>query len=319
MPANKKPASPAHPHDPPPPAAPRPLVPSAVTNAAAAYAGVSIKPPAYDPVAAKAAAEAHRARLAAFPPAELAVPRLDVRAAALAALSVYAFVTQVGPLHARFKAQHEIREFDIANIETLKDAAFLVLYAHAQAEAAGAFKSDAKVPIDLFQQGTNLEARMQELCEYKFKRNPQIAPILAVLSPGTGYRDLATDLIGYADIYEMEPKQVTSDTTNYRPTDVAEARRIAGEILAHLAGAMSPKARDAYDLLQRAWTLLLQVYFEVQTVGVTLMRQDPRRYEWFPSLFAAGRMGRPRKKKGEGDDQEGDGESTGDPGTPPIN
>ncbi|MEO7330556.1 MAG: hypothetical protein ABI193_18420 [Minicystis sp.] len=298
----KKKSSPSPAVDPSPPAT---IAPAAVMNAAAAHAGLTIKPPSYDPVKAKATLETFRSHLAAIPEAEIAIPRLDVRAAALAAVGVYSFVTQDETLHARFEKLHEIGEFEIANIETLKVAAFIVLYAHAQAEAAGALETDAKVPARLVQDGIEVEARMQELCEYKFKRDAKIVPRLQLLRPGTGHRDLAGDLFGYADIYEMRPEEVASETTNYVATDVADARRIAGEILAHLSAAMSPKAREAYDLLLRAWTFLLRTYAEVQEVGSCLNRRDPKRDDWFPSLFAAGRTGRPRKAKGAGAGEDG--------------
>jgi len=263
------------------------------------YTATVIKPPAYDPAEAKTAIDKLRPRLMALPADELAIARLDVRAAALAALGVYAFITQAGDLHARFQKLHTIDEFDTRNIHDLKALAFSVLYAHAQAEAAGAFKTDAKVPASLVQEGAEIEARLQELCEYMFKRDETIAPLLALLRPGSGYRDLAGDLNGYADIYDMRPQEVASDVTNYRATDAADARKIAGEILSHLSAAMSPQAKDAYELLQRAWTVLLEVYTEVREVGRCLLRRDPKRDEWFPSLFAAGRAGRPRKKKPE--------------------
>ncbi|MFS8066924.1 MAG: hypothetical protein ACMG6S_11185 [Byssovorax sp.] len=280
-------------------AKPTPLAPSIVLSTAASYAGITPKPPAYDPTVAAALLKTFRPRLDAIADGDLLVPRVDVRASALAALGVYAFVTQADALHERFQRQHSIGELDIDTLEGLKAAAFIVFYTHAQAEAAGAFETDAKVPASVIQEGMKIEGRMQELCEYKFKREPTIAPLLAVLRPGTSYRDLAGDLLGYADIYEMSPAKVAEDTTNYLPTDVADARRVAGEILAHLAASMSPKARDAYALLQRAWTLLVQTYFEVQEVGKCLLRRDPKRDDWFPSLYAAGRSGRPRKKNDE--------------------
>jgi len=273
------------------------VVPPAVRGAASAYAELKLKPPEYDPAAAKALVEALLPRLMALPADELLVPRLDVRAAALAALGVYTFATQSRPLYQRFEKLASIGEFELRNLEDLKALSFGVLYAYSQAEAAGSFKSDARVPVELIQEGMALEARMQELCEYKFKRDPQIAPLVAGLRPGSGYRDLAGDLNGYADIYELRPAEVSSDSTNYRPTDVKEARRIAGEILSHLSLALSPQARAAYELLQRLWTLLLEVYFEVREVGRSLLRHDAKVDEWFPSLFAAGRAGRPRKKK----------------------
>jgi hypothetical protein len=278
---------------------PAALAPPIVLSAATSYAGIALKPPSYDPGVAAALLPIFRARLDAIPAADVLVPRLDVRAAALAALGVYAFVTQVPALHARFEQQHSLGEFDLASIEGLKAASFLVYLTHAQAEAEGAFATDIKVPVDLIHEGMELEARMQELCEYKFKRDTKIAPLLALLRPGTSHRDLAGDLLGYADIYATRKDDVASDTTNYRETDVADARRIAGDILAHLAAAMSPKAKAAYELMQRAWMLLIQTYFEVQEVGTCLMRRDPKRDDWFPSLYAAGRSGRPRKKKDE--------------------
>lgn len=78
-----------------------------------------------------------------------------------------------------------IEKIEIANIETLKVTAFIVLYAHAQAEAAGALQTDAKVPASLVQEGIELEARMQELCEYKFKRETRNRPP-APAPPGPG-------------------------------------------------------------------------------------------------------------------------------------
>lgn len=112
----------------------------------------------------------------------------------------------------------------------------------------------------------------------------------------------AADLLGYAQIYEQHKKEVASDTTSYRATDLADSRRLAGEILSHLSASMSPRAREAYDLLRRSWTHLLQVYSEVSEAGRWLLRHDPSRAQRFPSLFAAGRpgCGRPAKKaKGE--------------------
>jgi len=60
--------------------------PSSQHTADPLYAGIAIKPPAYDPADAKTALDKLRPRLMTLPAAELAGRRLDVRAAALAAL-----------------------------------------------------------------------------------------------------------------------------------------------------------------------------------------------------------------------------------------
>jgi len=91
------------------------LAPPSVLNAAASHAGLAPRPPAYDPAAAGTYLLSYRPRLDAIPAADVLVPRLDVRAASLAALGVYAFITQADALHARFQKQYTIGEFDMAN------------------------------------------------------------------------------------------------------------------------------------------------------------------------------------------------------------
>jgi hypothetical protein len=115
--------------------------------------------------------------------------------------------------------------------------------------------------------------------------------------PGIGYRDLAADMIGYAEIYEQHKKGVASDTTNYRASDLPDARRLAGEILSHLSAAMTPRARQAYEQLQRAWMLLLDVYAELREAGRWLLRRDPAREDRFPSLVTPGRTAAVRAPK----------------------
>jgi hypothetical protein len=56
-----------------------------------------------------------------------------------------------------------------------KDGAFIVLFAHAQAEAAGAFATAAKVPAALVKEGAEIEGRMQRLCEYLFQHDPELS------------------------------------------------------------------------------------------------------------------------------------------------
>jgi hypothetical protein len=290
------------------PAAAHAVAPKAVMELGAALVSFVPKPERYDPAKAKTALATLLPRLTAHAEDALLVPRLDARGAALAALGVHALTTQASPLRARFESQHAAGEFEVSNLDLLRDTAFVVLLTYAQAEAAGAFATDVKVPAATIADAVAREARMQELCEYKFKRDAEIRPILDMLRPGTGYRDLAGDLIGYADIYDRRPDEVASDTTNYDPTDAAEARRLAGEIYAHIAASMTPKAREAYTLLLRAWTLFFQVYTEVQKVGLYLLRFDPKSNERFPSLYAVARAPRSRGKKAA---------DSGGTGTPP--
>jgi len=58
-----------------------------------------------------------------------------------------------------------------------------VIYTHGQAETAGAFQTDAKVPVSLIKEGMEVEARMQELC-YDPARNERFPSLFAAGRPG---------------------------------------------------------------------------------------------------------------------------------------
>jgi hypothetical protein len=277
------------------------VAPSAIASSAALLAAFVPVAATYDAVLAKGLVESYRPRLAAIDPARIITPRLDVDAASRALLSVHATATQAPGLYAQLKQLDAAEQLDIANVDDLKDVAFLVMFAHREATEAGAFKSNAKIPEKLDTESARLEIEMQSVCEHNLGDHPDHGPILDVLRPGTSYLDRANDLLGYAKIYEAEPGIVSKDT-KYKPTHLADARRLAGEILAALSAAMTPKAREWYDLLQRAWTLATKMYFEVQEAGTFLLRYDPRREERFPSLYAVARGGGPRKKGKKGAD-----------------
>lgn len=292
-----------------PGADPLTVAPLAVANAAASLAAFVPAAATYDAVLAKSLVETYRSRLAAIAPERIITPRLDVDAASAVLLSVHATATQAPGLHAQLEQLHAAKQIDIASVDDLKDVTFLLMFAHREATEAGAFKSTAKISEALDRESYVLEAEMQRVAEHNLSDHPDYGPVLDQLRPGTSYLDRANDLLGYAKVYEAALEIISKDT-KYKPTHVADARRVAGEMLAALSAAMTPKAREWYDLLQRAWTLATKMYFEVQQAGRFLLRYDPRRDERFPSLYAAARGGGPKKgkKAGGGEEKaEGDG------------
>ncbi|WP_437949720.1 hypothetical protein WME98_02025 [Sorangium sp. So ce296] len=271
-------------------------------------------PPIYTPLAGKKALEALAPALDGLAEAELVTVRMDVEAATYAALGVVGFVSSPD-VRARF-ARLPREEFDLSHLDELELACFAALHALAEARAAGALATDARLPIALVTEAMEVEARMQALCEYQLGDDPAIKPELDRLRPGTGHRDLANDLLGYARIYELCADVVKADSKLYRAGDAARARELAGAMIQKLSTALTPKAREAYDRYVRVWTLLCQRYDEVRAAGLWLWRKNARAQERFPSLFAAGRpnVGRSRKEAprgGEGDDGGESGESGG--------
>ena len=239
-----------------------------------------------------------RPRLDALPAEEVGTIRLDVSVAAYAALAVARYV-QSPDVRPRFAALPK-DAFDMAVADDLGQTCFAALFSITEAQAEGALDTEAQLPPAIAAEATELEKRMQTVCEYQLSDDPQIAPLLAILRPGTGYRDLLNDLKGYVWIYEKRPEAVKLDGKNYRPGDLERANEMIGLIGLAFSDAMSPKAWQAYDTYLRAWTLLERSYEEVRSAGLWLFRKDPTRDLRFPSLYAAARpnVGRPRKQAG---------------------
>ena len=122
-------------------------------------------------------------------------------------------------------------------------------------------------------------------------------PELDRLRSGTGPRDVANDLLGYARIYELRPDVVKTDPKNYRPGELAKARELAGKIIQALSASMTPRARVADDRVVRSWTRLNRCYDEVRSTGLWLYRNDGQKEPRFPSFFSAAppSVGRPKK------------------------
>ena len=186
--------------------------------------------------------------------------------------------------------------FDHALLAALPDAAMGVLYAYDEAARVGAFTSQAQVPAALIESAVQVEGRMQRVCDYLLGDDPVEGPVVPALRPGTGHRDLANDLLGYAGLYERNPETVAADPKHYQPTDLAKAREHAGAILGALASGQSPEARQWSGKVARVWTYLDAVYREVASTGLWLLRADPHGADRFPSLYAGARLGHGRAK-----------------------
>ncbi|MCK6439985.1 MAG: hypothetical protein L6Q71_07265, partial [Planctomycetes bacterium] len=273
---------------------------------------LKLEPIPFDPDDAQTFLDAYRPRLHAISSDRLEIARLDMDAVGRALLSVSALI-EVPTLRLFYEGAAKNNEFFLENLAHLKALSFIVQLAQRKIDAAGAFMTTAKIPADMDKASAELEARMQKTAEHYFSEDAEIGPMLRQLSPGTGFLDRANDLLGYAQIYELGKDIVSRDPLYYRATDVADAKRLAGQILAALGAEMTPAAREWTDILRRAWTMLRPVYREVQELGLRFLRLDPRREERFPSLFVMGRSGQGRKraKKEEGSDEVGSGDSGG--------
>jgi hypothetical protein len=228
----------------------------------------------------------------------LATVNADVALAAVAALGV-AGRANAPEMLVRFKSLPDT-EFDSSLVEQLPTIAWACWYAAIEDQRGRVLASDAKLPADLVQKAITMEARMQACCEYHLNDHVEMGPYLAMLRAGTGYRDIASDLLGYASIYREHYSVLSKDKKHFRATDADDAVHIGEEMLAILGARLGPEASLAADYLARAWTLLLESYDEVAATGRWLLRNDVQGDKVFPSLYALARTrqgGRGRKKE----------------------
>lgn len=271
--------------------------------------------PVYSLEAGKKALERLTPQLDALADEDVTPPRVDVEIATYALLGVTGSLGDPA-MKARF-AELPASAFDMANVEELGAACAAMLYALHEARTAGALDTEAKIPAAIAAEAAEVEARMQTLCEYHFSDDATVNAELQRLRPGTGYRDLASDLLGYAQIYEQHPEVVKGDPKRYRPGDAARAQQLANEVIQALSAGMTPKARTAYDRYAKVWTIVSRRYDEVRAAALWLFRDDPKRQERFPSLFIAARpgTGRHKNKKG-GDNKSGEAPKASSPHAP---
>ena len=252
--------------------------------------------PVYDPAKGKAYFTELGPRYAAIPRESLAPVNIDAGLAAIAALGIAARTNEPA-LRARFQSL-PASEFDSTQLDLLPKTAWACWYAATEDAKARAVATDAKLPIEMVQRAAEIERRMQACCEYYFNDHLELGPYLAALRSGTGHRDLASDLLGYASIYADQYDTIKDDKKHYRPTDADDAVKLAEEMLTLLGSRLTPEARTAADNLARAWTLLRDTFNDVVDTGRWLLRKDPRAAAELPSLFYLARPrsgGRPAK------------------------
>jgi hypothetical protein len=257
-----------------------------------------------DPAAAKKAYEAMTPRMNALAKDDLALLNIDAQEAAIIALSVSRFLAEPEP-SARF-ALLDAKLFDPAHLGDLATIALTVSHAYVELQSARAQTTEAKLPVALVDAATEVKERMLECAEYLFKRHTVLSREVASIRVGAGYRDLASDLIRLAKVYEDNKATVEKDPLNYRSTDAAEARTYAQKVLTSLGEAQSAEEKRCVAALTRAWTLLRGTYDEVQAAGSFIYRHEEPE-DKFPSLYASSGGGRSKKAKEPAPPPAGDG------------
>ena len=231
-------------------------------------------------------------RLLALPTSAVSQPRNDVRLAASFVLAEIVPRVTAAALSKRLQSLPSA-EFDFSAVADLKPGALACMASQAQLAASSAQAVTVRLPADLLDEATALKVRMLKVCAYQFADDARLGPEIADIRAGTGYLDLAEDLLRLAALYQTEATTLALDGRYYDRKDGARASVLSERITGELRHA--PTANIARDLTWRAYAFLEARYEEVASACRFLERNSDGE-EHFPSLRAATGQGRKRSR-----------------------
>lgn len=179
--------------------------------------------------------------------------------------------------------------FSLAILDRLPTIALAAWHARRKQVEAVAAASSARVPEDTLKEAQATRTRMLRVLTHYFEDHPEHGKRVTMIRAGSGYLDLANDLLSLAECYETpDIKSVVSqDPMHYRNTDPATARQLAQQLFHCLGLTSEGEATRWTDLAQRAWTLLLQNYEALQAAGQLVFRNAENVEVSYPSLVTA--------------------------------
>ena len=243
-----------------------------------------------------------KAELDAVPKDEIRVARVDVH---LAFTGVQKVLGLMGQLELELKLAAVPPEMlPRGSFQRLDRLSWTTMYADRKAKLERAVGHGRALPDGLEEDASKLEKRMQFLCEQMLMDEPGLAPTLLHYREGSGHRDLAYDLEGYADLYEAHADIVKLNLKYYDAADVKRARHFARAIYAALS---ANESAVWVDYRNRAFTLLVDAYEDVVGLGRYLVRRDAALVAQLPTLHAISRRS-PRSRASE----------VADPVDPPV-
>jgi hypothetical protein len=248
--------------------------------------------PTIDLAAAEQALTRLEPTLRALPAEQVIAPRFNARRGAISALRMVRRARQ-SDLRPRFEALIAAGELTRDALEALETAALALWHARRVVDEMTATHSEAQLPESLVADATATRARMLKVLEFHYADDPAIGPMLAHIRSGSGYADLAEDLVALSKLYRTHRAEIEHTPKHYSARDGRHAADLAGTIATRLTTAGSNTLENATELLHRASTHFAALYDEVQATGAFLLRRDPAAATTaFPGLYSIARGGR---------------------------
>jgi hypothetical protein len=184
-------------------------------------------------------------------------------------------------------------EFDVHHVLRLEQIALAAWHARVSLRSA-LVTAGVKIPESVMNDGMALKQLMIKVIEYNLGHDEDVVAELRDIREGTGYVDLASDLVRLVALYQAHAQALAVDVRHYKATDADLAGRTAQAIHQVLGDGRNVSARYWNHYLTRAWSLLVITYGEVSAAGRWLFRHENGE-ERFPSLYTVGRQRRSRR------------------------
>ncbi|HWN66659.1 MAG TPA: hypothetical protein VNM90_03405, partial [Haliangium sp.] len=181
-------------------------------------------------------------------------------------------------------------EFDLQHVLRLEQVALAAWHARLSLRSA-LVTAGIKIPESVMNDGTALKQLMLKVLEYNLGDNEDVVAELLDIRDGTGYVDLASDLVRLAALYQRFAQTLILDVRYYKADDADLASRTAQAIHQVLGDGRNTSMRTWSNYVARAWSLLVITYGEVSAAGRWLFRHENGE-ALFPSLYTIGRQRR---------------------------
>ncbi|HEU4407000.1 MAG TPA: hypothetical protein VFS43_17155 [Polyangiaceae bacterium] len=254
----------------------------------------------FDPAAAQRSFESVEEWLDSLSDEEIVALRVDLQRVAAIGLTI-ALRDSAPERRGAFERFARDGYYDITNLDRLLALAEGAWHVRRQQQRLARSSSGAALPEDDVRAAYELRGRMMLVLDYHLGDRRDIAQDLAHLREGAGHQDLANDLQTLRELYlrdDVKPV-IERDVKNYRATDPDDAHRLARAIMLSLGVSKEDEAKRLTRLAQRVATLLVRAYEKHCLRGKFLFHEVEDVEATYPSLYAAARSPRRKRRDGE--------------------
>ena len=235
----------------------------------------------------------------------------NVRMAAGAALGLHQTVKERN-LHPALLQLQSIGQFAISTLDSLPDLARALWYVRHQLDAKSALGSVAKLPAPLVAEATALRERMLQVLAFRVGALPAVKARLDYIRRGSGYQDLADDLVQLGTLYQEHHALLQGLPEPYDPKDLGRSAELTLQILLGLglkpsldkSGGKFPTVHSDLPTLQLQLAALLEeAYDDTAAACAFVTRKDAALTAQFRPLAAVARS-RPHPSDDAKDDRD---------------